>query len=390
MTKHLIVSVGLVGLVGLGGLMPSQDSSAEDTGPIDQTTYFDSVWSGLGFVLGYGDRNAYIKYACNGADPGSGKECDGPPSAGLIGTVAGLADKVIAATSFKTCDEIPTSGDKDVTVKDPGSGSDIAAKLTFSAPNQSIPSGWTGGGAKFDRRFTFSVGANEPIKFVVEMSCKFKKTALFAANQIANATNAPGFERHINVFLGEKDSLTVGDLYISEVKPSTGKIRGVYAFNVAIDESTKKYSVVGGIRTGDHPTNYANEGLDIINLRGNYKEHTASLKVKRFMAAKGGSNQDTYFNVDDLVALAGADDAVISDQIDFALLQARDKNPGTIGGQGCMDFDVPTTAPAANVACAGLDYLTTAPAPVIDGSGKFSAKWILQTATSKLVEIPAL
>ncbi len=82
---------------------------------------------------------------------------------------------------------------------------------------------------------------------------------------------------------------------------------------------------------------------------------------------------------------------MIGPQSDFALLASHPAtSAGSLGGQGCMDFDTPTVAPSSDAACAGRDFPTAAPSPFIDAAGRFSVRWVIDSAASKLVAIPAL
>ena len=359
--------------------------------PPETTTYFGGVWSGVGFVLGYGNEAAYVKYACNGTDPGVGKDCDGPPRNGLIRTFTTLADGFIAAAGYATCADIPTSGTKSVTV------SGLSTTLSFSAAKQKIPAAWTGGGTAFDRRmeFSFTYGSGSSastVKAVMEASCTYEQTGLMAMN-MSVGSQAVGFERPINVWTGKKNGNSIADVYTIERTSATGKTRSNYTYNVEINETTKTYKMVGAMSNYFGTGNSNFSGIDVFNVHGNFNTHQLTMRNKRFLVSKGNGQVGNPLDTDNTIeAMTGSDDALLSAATGFGVLTATTTSvQGPVdAAQGCMDFDTDTTAPTSNAACTGLDFLTEAPAPVIDTTGKFSAKWMLNTAKGKLVEIPTL
>ena len=363
-------------------------ASAVLAAPPETTTYFGGVWSGIGFVLGYGNEAAYVKYACNGTDPGTGKDCDGPPREGMTRKFASLGDSFIAAGGYATCAEIPTSGTKAVTV------SGVASTLTFSTPKQKIPAAWTGGGTAFDRRieFSFVYAGTETIKAAFEASCTYEQTGLMAMNMLVGS-QAVGFERAINVWTGKKSGLSVADVYTIERTSATGKTRSDYAYNVEINETAKTYKMVGTMSNYFGSGNSEYSGIDVFNVNGNFNTHQLTMRNKRFLVSKGNGQTGNPLDTSNTIeSMTGSDDALLTAATGFALLTATTTSvQGPVdGAQGCLDFDTDTIAPTSNAACTGLDFLTEAPTPVIDATGKFSPKWLLNTAKGKLLEIPTL
>ena len=354
--------------------------------PPEPTTYFGSVWSGVGFVLGYGNEAAYVKYACNDSDPGLGKECDGPPRQGLIRKFTEIVDSVITAAKFSTCAEVPTSGTKTVTT----STGDVT--ITFGTPTQKIPAAWKGGGTAFERRMDFSfIFADITIKSVVEASCTHDRSALMSMNMLIGS-QAPGYERPINLWTGTtKDGNTIADVLTIERTSATGSVRSIYGYNVEINDTSKAYKLTGAHSVFFGGGSFA--GIDVLNVNGNFNTHTASMRVKRFVVPMG--NSDTGNAIDSaetISAMSGADDDLIAASTEFGLLTpTATTTAGPVGAaQGCMDFDADTVAPTSTAACTGLDFLTAVATPANDANGKYSAKWLLVSAKSKLVAVPSL
>jgi hypothetical protein len=352
----------------------------------DSSSFFDSAWSATGFVLGYGAESAYVKYACFGNDPGAGQDCGGPPREGLVRKFTDIGEGFVSSLGYASCADIPASGT--ATVRS-GTNSGTA---TFKTPTQTIPSGWTGGGTAFDKRididFSYIMGSmSVPMKFVIEASCAHAGSALFAANMPQGASQ--GMERQINVWVGSKDDKKTGEVYVIE-QNSANNARTSFSYHVDVDEAAKKYWIWGAAST--HFASSEVKAMDTINAVGNFQTHQVSIRMKRFTGNQTGSGDSAYMAPDNFDH-SGSSDAVLGTITDFSgmLTPVTSPTAGQVTAiQGCMDFDTPTTAPTSNAACAGLDFESTAPTPVIDATGVFSSDWALRTAGSKLKAIPAL
>lgn len=351
----------------------------------DTAAFFHSSWSAVGFVIGYGDHAAFAKYACNGVDPGVGKSCDGPPEVGLVNMLTSKMLKGISDGLGTTCTDYPLSGTKDVTMS---SGAKMT--VTFAAPKLKIPAAWVGGGTAFDRRLEFNSSmAGVVVKIVAETSCTYPKTGFVAVN-IAVGTDAPGYNRPMNVFFGVKDGLARADIYVTEVNTAKN-VRGAYGFALAVDEANKTYKLWGA--AGQHYSDGSSDKpVDVFNIVGNYSTHQVSLRAKRFVSAGiTGSTGGSYLSQTSLESITGNATASLDAATPFNLLTKYDTlmtgQSGT--AQGCMDFDLPTVAPTTAAACTGLDW-EAAPTPVLDTDGSFSAKWVYGSMHTKLVEIPTL
>lgn len=340
---------------------------------------FESAWSGMGFVLGYGDHNAYVKYACGGNDPGAA-ECDGPPELGMVRKLTGIIDSTVKSLGIATCAAVPTTGTATATV------GGVETTVTFATPKLAVPTAWTGGGTAYDRRMEFDAPiAGASIKIALEVSCAHDHTVFVGMNMLVG-DHAPGYTRPINVWLGSKDDKSVADIYLAEVNATTQKIRGAYSFGLMVDDTAKTYQIWGA--NGVHYNESSSDKVaDAYNLTGNFSTHAVSLKVKRFSIA----GSDDSYNPTVLAALTGANVATLPASTNFDLL--ADHSSITAGSsyaaQGCMDFDTPTVAPTAATACEGLAW-SDAPVPVADSAGSFSPAWIFATMHSKMVEIPSL
>ncbi len=352
----------------------------------DSSSFFDSAWSATGFVLGYGAEAAYVKYACSGTDPDAGQDCDGPPREGLVRKFTDMGKGFVASLGYASCEEIPASGTAPVRI------GTFSGTATFKTPTQTIPSGWTGGGTAFDKRidinFTLTMGPmSMPMKFVIEASCTHAGSALFAANMPQGESE--GTERQINVWVGGKGDKKTGDVYVIE-QNSANNARTTFAYHVDVHETAKKYWIWGAAST--HFASSQVKSMDTINAVGNFQTHQVSVRMKRFTGNQTGSGDSAYMAPDDFDH-SGSSDAVLGTITDFngMLTPVTSPTAGQVTQiQGCMDFDAPSTAPTSNAACTGLDFESTAPVPVIDSAGVFSADWALRTAGSKLKAIPAL
>ena len=346
----------------------------------ETSSFFASAWSAMGFVLGYGNRDAYIAYACSGKDPGVGKECDGPAEIGLVRKFTEIAEDAFSQLEITNCDTFPTSGDQEIDL----------GPAVFTEATQSIPEDWKGGGTKFDRRVEIKAEiATEIINMVIEVSCKYDKTAMVAMNMKVG-DHAPGYTRPINVWLGTKDDKTIADIYVSEVNTDTDYVRGAYAFALSIDEKASVYQLWGSAGT---QYDSSNKAVDVYNLTGNYKTHEASMRMKRFVASAvtpEGDSGGGYLDVTSLEGISGSNKATVSKSTNFDLLTSKTPEAGeTADAQGCMDFDEAETAPSNANACSDLDW-SEAPKPVIDSSSEFSPLFAYKTMHKKLKEIPKI
>ncbi|WP_141733831.1 hypothetical protein [Oligoflexus tunisiensis] len=380
MLKHFKQTV-----LGLGALSAVSASSTGHAAA-DSSSFFDSAWSQMGFVLGYGNEQAYVKYACFGEDPGTGNSCDGPPREGMVRTFVGIVEGFLASLDSTVCADIPVTGTK--TLSTTAMNSTLTGTATFAAAQQSIPAAWTGGGTAFDRRIEISFSLmSQPTKAVIELSCAQADTAFIAMNMV---TATSGFNRHINVWVGAKDSKRTGDVYVIE-QTSANNVRAAYVYHVDIDETAKQYSIWGAAAT--HFSGTSVKAMDTANIKGNYSSHQMSLRMRRFTGDQTGSGETAYMDPTSFSSLTGFDQADLGTITTFSNMLTSQSSPtaGVVSeSQGCMDFDTPTTAPTSNAACTDLDFPGTAPTPVIDASGEFSAAWVLGTAKTKLVDIPAL
>lgn len=354
--------------------------------PPNETTPFGSTWAGVGFVMGYGNEAAYIKYACGGTDPGSSAECDGPPRVGLSRNLTQIVDGIMEGLKYTKCSQIPQNGASDASV----TTSKVTATVSYKTPLHKIPAGWTGGGTAFDRRMEMTFNfVGQTVKANIEIACGYEQTGMIAIN-MAVGSNATGYERPILLWTGKKDGLEVADIYTVE-KNASNHVRGVYAYSLTIDEANKAYTLSGAQSTHFQTANTA--AIDLFNAAGNFSTHKISMRTKRFVITKEGSSPNRIDADGALAAMTGASDALLANATGFSLL--TDTQISTNGPvdtvQGCMDFDEDSTAPTSAAACTGLAYPTSVSAPVIDAEGKFSPNWILNSLKTKISDyVPTL
>jgi hypothetical protein len=334
----------------------------------------------VGFVLGSKTHADYVKYQCDGTDPGEGNECDGPPKEGLVGKLADLTNdsvkEALQAAGYSTCSAIPNSGTSTSTDSD---GASIA--LTFGTPTHTIPAAWVGGGTAYDKRIEFQVTlATQSTKMAVEVSCSYH--SMYMASNMTVGSHAVGYNRPINVYGGKLSSgESVAHIFVSEEHTTTGGVRGAYAFNLKINDTSKQYQIWGA-----YTSHAGYSGLDRIAVTGNYSTDEASVNFKRWQYSNGGSSDFTGSTV---AGFSGASTATIETSSTYALttdLSTFSSAGSSIHHQGCINFASVSTAPSSATLCSGLS-LSDPDAPVIDSTGAFSVQWLIQTMTSKMEKL---
>jgi hypothetical protein len=334
----------------------------------------------VGFVLGSKTHADYVKYQCNGTDPGVGSDCDGPPKEGIVGKLAALTNssvkEALQAAGYSSCAAVPSSGTSTAT-----DSSGATVTLTFATPTHSIPAAWVGGGTAFDKRIEFAVTlATQSTKMAVEVSCSYH--SIYMAANMAVGSHAVGYNRPINVYAGSLSSgESVAQIFVSEEHTTTAGIRGAYAFNLKINETTKQYQIWGAYSS--HP-GYA--GLDRIAVTGNYSTDEASVNFKRWQYASSSGGDYTGSTV---AGFSGASTATIQTSSTYALATDLSTFSGAgtvVHHQGCVNFASVSTAPSSATLCSGLS-LSDPDAPVIDSTGAFSVQWLIQTMTGKMEKL---
>ena len=365
-----------------------------DPSSSDFSSVFDTTWPTIGYVLGFGDHQAYVKYICNGIDRGAGVDCDGPPEEGVLNRVLSIADSVIVGLGYAKCSDIPTSGNKTVTAIDPARKVSNKVAVTFATPKLKIAGAWLGGETPYDRRLEYTATmANSEVKMNLEISCQFKNTAHVAVTMPAGWSD-PKVKRRINVIMGTNTTeQRLADIYVSEAETAGHGIHAGYGFAVNIDDTSHTYSVWGaatnkytGVPAGATP----NAFVDTYNLVGDFKNRDISILVKRFAGSLAGGNDNSTIFDDASFAVNGSDDASLAPVDDYSLL-----SPITgltlatnISKQGCMNFKSPSSGPSSPRPCAGLNWAAAPRRPVIDGKGTFSTHWLVSEMNQKLEDIP--
>ncbi|MBI3295335.1 MAG: hypothetical protein HYZ71_11475 [Deltaproteobacteria bacterium] len=88
---------------------------------------------------------------------------DGPPKNGMVGFINDITSMVGQAVSVTTCAELPSSGDYDL------SGEEGTFTLSFSTPDRTIPTGYTGAGSAYEKKM--AVALNGSTVMSVQFNC---------------------------------------------------------------------------------------------------------------------------------------------------------------------------------------------------------------------------
>lgn len=391
--KKNILSFGLVLLT----LTLSEGSHATSAGQAP-FTFVRSIRSSIGFVMGYADGTSsgdfYAQTNCPVEDPAPGftSDCsDAPPRAGLVATASSMMNQLqtmLNGAGITSCGAIPASGTANLT-----SSSGTSVTATFFTPTHSVPSGWVNGGTAFTKGVKLSMTISSiSTLMAAEFACGV--SSAFVKLNMQVGSHAPGYYRYINIVTGEKsDGVKTGEVFISEVNPSTNRVRGAYALSLDIKESDTTYKIKGTISVNDGSVG----GMDYVNLHGNYSTQNVSAFLKRFTLANG-----SYIDGSTLAGMSGATSAAVGttssynftdDWCDVQSYSGGNPNCNTalaaqtagnvITKQGCIDISHPTNTLTSNSYCSGMAP-TDPSAPSIDSSGAFSPSWAINTMHTKI------
>jgi hypothetical protein len=244
----------------------------------------------------------------------------------------------LAASGFSTCASVPATGSATMT------DAEGTFTMYFETPVKTVPTGYTGAGAKFDKRVV--VQFNDTTFMNIEFNCDTTVGWLRMAFG-DGADMVSGTLRHIEIYY---DTQTAADshleLYMTNLPgTATGDEYFVAKFDT-LSSTIYKFWIIRGYDTNatDHGFRAAAHGDSSTNMVNAYMKFTTDI-----------TEVTTDFSTD------GASDLIANGDIQ------------------CVDFSTPGSPGDGGSGCDAL-AMTDAGTPISDASGGFSVKWVADAA----------
>ncbi|MCB9093158.1 MAG: hypothetical protein H6621_01750 [Halobacteriovoraceae bacterium] len=251
-----------------------------------------------------------------------GPEDESGNPTGLVGMIREITGPTalgggLASCGYTTCSGVPASGSCQMT--DEGG----TFTMTFEAPSEGIPSGYTGGGGDFDKRVSVDL---DGVHFMdIEFSCssevgwlRFASPEDISGSSLANA-------RHIEMFWDTEDSAST-KLEIAMKYDAAGVEEEFFQAKFQTDSSSTYDLWVTRAETDGGSTKSGFRA----GIRGNYSTKQATV----FLAYEDGgtyADADTaHTNTDDILLSSGGGDVM------------------------CIDYTSHSSPSAVDGACSGL------------------------------------
>ena len=358
----------------------------------------NGIRQAIGMIMGYGSRTAYVSMICqNGVDPGNNASCDGPPQAGIVGTIATFVNQLPSAAKsagISSCDAVPSSGTYTGTDSDGGS-----ITMKFSSPTKSIPAPWVNGGTSFTHRVTFSslVSNIGPTPTSIAVAYEFicnSSASYTAISMDAALTNGGAFAnnvRDIAIFNGPVTSTLNGlEVYLMEHQASSNvKVRTADVVRIYHDDTAKTFSLWGLIDSNLGALQ--NLAMQKVFASGNYSTGQALIYDHAVVVLP---NADASLDSSMAGVAVGGTDATLDVTVtghDFSsdltgggasattVAAAVLGTPTVLDNYGCINFTTPNVDAAhSDAACAALSKpVAPTGAPFLAPAGEWNLSTLL-------------
>lgn len=253
----------------------------------------------------------------------------------------------LKTAGYSTCTDVPATGNYTMT-DDEGT-----FKMYFETPVKTIPTGYTGAGAKFEKRVVVQFDGTTFMN--IEFNCS--NTVGWMRMAMGETGIATGTLRQIEVYYDTQDAASSSlELYMT-YEPGTGSANGNEYFAAkfaTLSSSSYKFWIIRSVDadSGDQGFRAAVYGDNATDNTNAYMKYTS------------GAITDTSTDHTD-------NDAV------------------TNGDVQCIDFTTPAS-PVAGTGCSALTLDATAGSPISDAADGFSISWTGDTTNGLKNDMTAL
>lgn len=311
-----------------------------------------------GTILGSNQEHLvrFLYFLINGPGPNGYPDGMGGPDDGFLGMIRQITGPNalgggLSASGYSTCDSVPATGSATMTDEEG------TFTMYFETPVKSVPSGYTGAGSTFNKRVT--VQFNGTTFMNIEFNCATTVGWMRMAMGENGMVTAP--LRNIEVYWDtETSSAATLELYMYYEAGEATANGNEYFMTRFETETGNKYKFWIS-RAANFTGTTSDNGFRAVA----YGDSTTDI-VNSFLLYASNVNAIGHTGVD----VTGIND-----------IFAPDTSTG--GDQQCLVMtDVTNVTEGVSGECSGLT-LSTAPAPIIDGTGDYSVSWIADTTKMK-------